>query len=829
MRPSLSSNPDITVVQPQAGTICAPPVYTVPCMLIAFQTGDTTIFNSPSGQIAVGVAVAPFAVGLHPLSIDNYFSVSSTPTALLGNATSTDPVFSGDGQAIAFISLASNLIANGPSGTRQAYEHQLPAGATALVSRAPNGDPANSDVRSLALGGSVTGGLNAVFQTSASNLGGTGGQTYQRNLTVGTTSLLNRAAGATGSAGDAPSLAPPAISGDGSTALFETRSSNLGDGARGRFDEVHARSLATMEQKVELVSRTSGADPVAPSATDDSFFDASHTVVSANGRYVAFASRSLSLSEMAPTATNVFVRDTATNQTVLVSRATGADGAVGNGFSNVAGISADGRKVAFTSSAANLSPDAPGDTDQAYVRDLGAGTTTLVSRTPAGAPAPRGADAGGISANGNAVVMTSRSPLDPAGADDLAHVYVRDLGAQTTTLADRDDGAQGAVSTSPGDEPTINADGTRVAWVTVARLADAPDLPKARVYLRDLRTHETTFISRATGAQGLAADGPSSQPAIDGAGDVVAFASASPNLGTGADLTQVFVRDVKNGKTELVSRPVGGGALLPAEATNPSIDAGGNRITFLAFGAVETPPTSLFGAYVRDRAAETTTLVSRADGVDGAGADHDVGSASISASGGCVAFSGTFDNLGDGFGSFDFSSVHLRTVSGTCPADDPVPPVDAPAGPGGPGGGDPGGGGTTKPGEGPTTATSKPPVLRSLKLSPSRFRSGRKTAIVFALSSAARVTVKFERLTSGHRNGRRCVAHGRGKPCTIVTQAGTLTVSGRAGANTIKFSGKLKGKALRAGRYRLTATPLLGKPHSAKFAVLAARRSGGSR
>ena len=84
------------------------------------------------------------------------------------------------------------------------------------------------------------------------------------------------------------------------------------------------------------------------------------------------------------------------------------------------------------------------------------------------------------------------------------------------------------------------------------------------------------------------------------------------------------------------------------------------------------------------------------------------------------------------------------------------------------------------------------------------------------------MTVTFERLTKGHRKGRRCVAHGRGKPCTLVTKVGTLTIAGRAGANKVKFSGKLKGKALRAGRYQLTATPLLGKPRTTKFAVQAA-------
>src|SRR6201999_2310583 len=99
-------------------------------------------------------------------------------------------------------------------------------------------------------------------------------------------------------------------------------------------------------------------------------------------------------------------------------------------------------------------------------------------------------------------------------------------------------------------------------------------------------------------------------------------------------------------------------------------------------------------------------------------------------------------------------------------------------------------GGTDKPKD--TTTKPKPPVLSGLKLSPNRVRRGRRSAIGFKLTGAARVTVKFELLTKGRAR-----------------RAGTLTISGRAGANKVKFSGKLRGKFIKTGRYRLTATPRL--------------------
>ncbi len=105
--------------------------------------------------------------------------------------------------------------------------------------------------------------------------------------------------------------------------------------------------------------------------------------------------------------------------------------------------------------------------------------------------------------------------------------------------------------------------------------------------------------------------------------------------------------------------------MLPTAAEAPSIDATGNRISFVAFGAIEAPATPFFEAFVRDRGAAATTLVSRAHGAAGASADAAVVASSISASGDCVAFTGRFTNLNDGFASADFAGVLVLLVG--CP------------------------------------------------------------------------------------------------------------------------------------------------------------------
>jgi Tol biopolymer transport system component len=69
----------------------------------------------------------------------------------------------------------------------------------------------------------------------------------------------------------------------------------------------------------------------------------------------------------------------ATGAVTSVSRATGARGAHGNGWSDTPSISGDGRRVAFASTATNLDPGKRDDTRAIVVRDLVAQTTRVVS------------------------------------------------------------------------------------------------------------------------------------------------------------------------------------------------------------------------------------------------------------------------------------------------------------------------------------------------------------------------------------------------------------------------------------------------------------------
>jgi Tol biopolymer transport system component len=150
----------------------------------------------------------------------------------------------------------------------------------------------------------------------------------------------------------------------------------------------------------------------------------SQPTISADGSFVAFTSASSNLTgDPNPGQFQIFLRDTQSNTTTLVSQATG--GAVGDGVSSQPTISADGSFVAFTSLATNLAATPGGSGTQIFLRDTQANTTSLVSQTAVGGNAGNGASSQPtMSANGGFVAFSSVSTNLGANGNQI---YVRAL------------------------------------------------------------------------------------------------------------------------------------------------------------------------------------------------------------------------------------------------------------------------------------------------------------------------------------------------------------------------------------------------------------------
>jgi Tol biopolymer transport system component len=115
---------------------------------------------------------------------------------------------------------------------------------------------------------------------------------------------------------------------------------------------------------------------VSDSLTGSFAFD---PAISADGRWVAFASRPSRSGRPAYARASVWRHDRQSGETVLVSRRTGPRGPAATGLSSEPTVSADGARVAFTSTAGDLDRRKPGGLTGVFVRDLAAGTTMLLS------------------------------------------------------------------------------------------------------------------------------------------------------------------------------------------------------------------------------------------------------------------------------------------------------------------------------------------------------------------------------------------------------------------------------------------------------------------
>jgi Tol biopolymer transport system component len=373
--------------------------------------------------------------------------------------------------------------------------------------------------------------------------------------------------------------------------------------------------------------------------------------ISADGRYVTFWSSADNLVPGDHDGVNdVFVRDLRSNTTTRASLNT--QGGDPNGESFFSSISGDGRYVAFASSATDLVEGDGSPVEDIFVRDLHDGTTTRVTVDTAGGDPNAGTRHARISADGRHVVFASpASDLVLGDGNGLEDVFVRDLDAHKTTRASVDttngdpNGASGAAPQfSP---PAIDADGSRVVFFSNASdLVPMDGNALSDMFVRDLTAGTTTRVSvdTAGGDANGRSDERGGRPAITGDGNIVAFCSFASDLvtgdnnGNGAD---VFVRDLRNPTTTLVSGAPGGGS-------GPSISDDGRYVSF-----------QTTQVWVHDRHNGTTALASAKFGQPANGIS---GAAAMSADGRYVAFHTTADNLTrhDGNATFD---VYVRSVS----------------------------------------------------------------------------------------------------------------------------------------------------------------------
>ena len=348
-----------------------------------------------------------------PVCTTNCATASSLPALVsasvdglsVGNGESYNPVISPDGEFVAFVSLATNLVASpiadgitpqvylrdtcsvvppaAPSGTCTPTTYMVSEGADGVsVGNAPSLHPAIASQ-----------GLFVSFVSSATNLVTAPSQTgasevFERSTcatTIGTagnacapaTTLISTPDGV--SPADGTSI-EPAMSTDGRLVAFASTATTLVNGV-GPTQEVYVRDtctgfIGTCTPSNQLVSTPNGTTPANALSENPSVNGCSSTTVSTipciTGQFIAFASYGTNFgTTVANGVENVYVRDACTilpstvisstttatpcsPYTILASQRAGTSPPPADGSSLVPSIGGDGQTVSFISFADNL-------------------------------------------------------------------------------------------------------------------------------------------------------------------------------------------------------------------------------------------------------------------------------------------------------------------------------------------------------------------------------------------------------------------------------------------------------------------------------------------
>ena len=311
----------------------------------------------------------------------------------------------------------------------------------------------------------------------------------------------------------------PWLSGDGQFALFFSYGPSLVPN-----DTNGDRDLFRMNLKTSEIVRVNVANN-GSQANGDSWGYITTSPISADGRFVVF---SIAANNLVTGDSNgqgdLFVRDLDLGTTNRIN--VSSTGTQANGESYVPSISADGRFVVFVSEADNLVANDTNGTSDIFMHDLVTGATTLVSVSSSEVQADSSSNSPVISANGRFVAFAS-SARNLTQQSQSQGIYVRDLVAGTTALVSVTLNGSGDYDYS--QSPSISDDGRFVTFSSFSRnLVSGDTNEQPDVFVRDLRRGETTRLS--VSANGAQANNGSAQPVISGDGKHVVFGSGADNL-----------------------------------------------------------------------------------------------------------------------------------------------------------------------------------------------------------------------------------------------------------------------------------------------------------
>ncbi len=364
------------------------------------------------------------------------------------------PALSSDGVRVAFTSSAANLVSGDTNGENDVFVKNLTTGhivrvTTTSKGKQLEGPPVGDFQPTLSADG-----RKVAFHSGSALLPGDNPgilDVYVRE--VRTMKLVRASATADGKGANSYS-SEPSLSQHGGKVSFTSSASNLTAADKNYRRDIFVKNLAS--GAVVLASSSAAGVPGNQDSYDSS--------LSADGKRVAFVSEAKNLVPGDDgSSTDVFVKDLATGAIVWSTVEASAQRAVGSDPS----LSVDGKRVAFSSDATDLVPGDTNGTTDVFVKDLVSGALTRISTNAAGVQAVEGSFAPAISGDGRRVAFASSAPdLTSDDENYEEDIFVKTLSTGAITLVSTTTG--GGQGDDGSSLPAVSQGGRKIAFLSEA-------------------------------------------------------------------------------------------------------------------------------------------------------------------------------------------------------------------------------------------------------------------------------------------------------------------------------------------------------------------------
>ena len=386
------------------------------------------------------------------------------------NSGAHDPVISGDGCWVAFVSAATDLVAEDTSGGHSnVFLRDVVAGTTYLASAAYRGGFGGNDDSASPI--VSRDGRWVIFKSEADDLvdlpdANTRDDLFAWDRITNTVHLITTNSAGTAAASGYPGTFAPTLAdplGQFVTVVFASTFTDIVANDNNGVSDVFRRTLPGGSNQIINGILANG--------------DSTYPLISSDGGWVAFTSHADNLVGIDLNLTYDCFVDDGAGIILVSSNAAGTDS--GNDHSACAGVNGNRGFVVFKSPATNLVATDSNLDDDIFIRQVRTGQTSLVSANASGTDSANNysliRDLSIISSNGRFVVFESfATDIESINSDTAIDVYVRDHCLGTTTLMDPNLTGAGS-GNNESDHARLSRDGRWVVFSSRATNLDSTD------------------------------------------------------------------------------------------------------------------------------------------------------------------------------------------------------------------------------------------------------------------------------------------------------------------------------------------------------------------